>query len=231
MKDLLFSGKDVEQAVAFACQALGMARAGLRYVVLAEGTPGRFGGTATPAQIAVLLDQSGRPRTQEATSRPAPERRAPAALVELLRAVAGLNLEITLHEREEGPQIMIAGPDTSFLLEGDAAVLQALDHLLQRVSQQKGLGRLRLVCEGYREWRDEALRKKALGLAQEVLQDGQSRRTGPLNSYERRIIHLAIEAVPGVTTVSVGEGSERQVTVAPAPDAAGATDSPHAAEQ
>ena len=110
-------------------------------------------------------------------------------------------------------------------------MLQALDHLLQRVAQQEGLGRLSLVCEGYREWRDEALRKKALGLAQEVLQDGQGRSTGPLNSYERRIVHLAIEAVPGVTTVSVGEGSDRQVTVALAPDAAGATDSPHAAEQ
>lgn len=230
MKDLLFSGKDVEEAVALASQTLGMARTGLRYVVLAEGTPGRFGGTATPAQIAVLLDQAGRPRTLEATPLPAPERRTPAALVGLLKDVAGLNLEISLREREEGPQITIAGPDTGFLLEGDAALLQGLEHLLQRVAQQQGLGRLSFICEGYREWRDEALRKSALALAQEVLQDGGSRSTGPLNSYERRIIHLAIEAVEGVTTRSVGEGGERRVTVAPA-SAAGGTESPHPAEQ
>ncbi len=231
MRDLLFTGKDVEEAVTLACQVLGMARAGLRYVVLAEGSQGRLGGAATPAQIAVLLDQPERPRTQEATAGPAPERRTPADMVGLLKQVAGLNLGITSQEREEGPQVTIAGPDTGFLLEGDAAVLQALEHLLQRVAQQQGLGRLSLVCEGYREWRDEALREKALALAQEVLQDGQSRTTGPLNSYERRIIHLAIETVAGVTTVSVGEGSERRVTVALASAATGALESPRAAEQ
>ncbi|HLA79271.1 MAG TPA: R3H domain-containing nucleic acid-binding protein [Vicinamibacteria bacterium] len=233
MKDLLFSGASVEEAVANASQALGMAREGLRYVVLAPGAPGRLGGAATPAQIAVLLDQPPRSQPQVAAAGAPARRRTPAELVGLLGDVAGLRLEGTVQEDAGATQVTLAGPDMDFFLEGEAAVLQAVDHLLQRVAQQGGLGRLSVTCEGYREWRDEALRKKALDLASDVLRDGGARTTGPLNSYERRIVHLAIETVPGVTTFSVGEGSERRVTLAPAQDGAAAEppEPPASAEQ
>jgi spoIIIJ-associated protein len=38
----------------------------------------------------------------------------------------------------------------------------------------------------------------------------------PMNAYERRVVHVALQAEPGVTTYSVGEGPSRRVTVAPA---------------
>jgi len=215
MKDLLFAGQDVEEALALACRVLGMARAGLRYVVLAEGAPGRFGGRPTPAQIAVLLDEPGRPEPARHDPPPPAAEPTPEAILGSLQRAAGLDLRVSTREGAAGQEIEIAGPDTGFLLEQDAAVLRALDHLLQRVAQQRGLGRVIVNCEGYREWRDEALRRQALTLAEDVLRDGQLRSTGPLNSYERRVVHLAIEAMAGVTTWSVGEGSDRRVTVAP----------------
>jgi spoIIIJ-associated protein len=230
MKDLLFAGQDVGEAVALACQVLGIARAGLRYVVLAEGAPGRFGGRPTPAQIAVLLDQPGRPGEERRDPQPLAIEHTPERIVGLLQRAAGLDLHFSTRDGAGGQEIEIAGPDTGFLLERDAEVLRALDHLLQRVAQQRGLGRVILKCEGYREWRDESLRKQALALAEEVLADGQGRTTGPLNSYERRVVHLAIEVVDGVTTLSVGEGSERRVTVAPAKAAPAERESPPATE-
>ena len=57
-------------------------------------------------------------------------------------------------------------------------------------------------------------------LAEQVLADGRARRTDPLNSYERRIVHVTLAEVRGVQTFSVGEGADRRVTVAPADDAA-----------
>jgi spoIIIJ-associated protein len=39
----------------------------------------------------------------------------------------------------------------------------------------------------------------------------------PLNSYERRVVHLALQDEPGITTASSGEGAERRLTIAPAP--------------
>jgi predicted RNA-binding protein Jag len=52
-----------------------------------------------------------------------------------------------------------------------------------------------------------------------VRADGVARTTDPLNSYERRVIHVALSTEEGVVTFSVGEGSGRRVTVAPAPPA------------
>jgi spoIIIJ-associated protein len=79
-----------------------------------------------------------------------------------------------------------------------------------------------VACPGYRETRDESLRAEALALAQAVRSDGRPRESRPLNSYERRIIHVVVSEEPGLRTFSVGEGAERRVTVALAdPEAAG----------
>ncbi len=76
---------------------------------------------------------------------------------------------------------------------------------------------LRLECEGFRERRDAGPARPALTLATAVREDGVARTTGPLNAYERRVVHVALSQVEGVVTYSVGEGSDRRVTVAPAP--------------
>jgi spoIIIJ-associated protein len=75
---------------------------------------------------------------------------------------------------------------------------------------------LRLTGEGFRERRDQALAEEARRLAEAVRADGQPRAMEPLNAYERRVVHLALQDEPDVTTYSVGEGSARRVTVGPA---------------
>ena len=75
---------------------------------------------------------------------------------------------------------------------------------------------LRFTCEGFRERRDQALVEEARRLAAAVRADGQPREMEPQNAYERRVVHVALQGEPGVTTFSVGEGSARRVTVGPA---------------
>jgi spoIIIJ-associated protein len=70
-------------------------------------------------------------------------------------------------------------------------------------------------CEGYRDHRDHKLRERALELAKAVEADGKPRRTEPLNSYERRIVHMIVSERPALETYSVGEGADRRVTIAP----------------
>ena len=116
----------------------------------------------------------------------------------------------------------LAGPACELLLGDEAAGLRALEHLLQRIwGRGDEPRRLRVDCAGYRERRDEALRVQAHALAVAVRQDGVARTTDPLNAYERRVIHVTLDAESGVRTYSVGEGRDRRVTVAPAaPDSA-----------
>jgi spoIIIJ-associated protein len=217
VKDQVFSGRDVDDAVALASAALGVPEKTLRYVVLDPGKPAALGVGATPARIAVLLD---RPATPAPAAPPEAPRSDPAAGARgILRAVAeAAHLEVSTEviEEEGAMRVVVSGPGCDFFLADDAAALRAVEHLLQRMyGRRVSSRRVLLDCEGYRESRDEALRGRARSLAAAVRGDGLPRETGPLNAYERRIVHLTLADEPGVRTYSVGEGADRRVTVAP----------------
>jgi spoIIIJ-associated protein len=219
VKDQLFSGDDVTEALAAASRAIGVPQSALRYVVLEAGRPGGLGLRAMPARIAVLLGESA-PQPQQPAA-PAPEDvdvyEGLWAVVGALSEALGRELSLELEEDAGDLRARLAGPACELLLDDDAAALRALEHLLQRVWARAGDSRrLRVDCEGYRERRDEALRARAHDLAAAVRQDGVARTTDPMNAYERRIVHLALDGASGVQTYSVGEGKERRVTVAPA---------------
>jgi spoIIIJ-associated protein len=235
VKDRLFSGPDVDEALAVAAASLGLPRAELRYVVLERGTPGGRGLKPTPARIAVLLREPSRAAApREEGPAPAPDPRA--RIRETIRAVAeagGLDVDVEVEDGEEAVVVRLRGPDQEFFLgpEGRGEVLRATEHLLQRLHGAALSPRfLRLTCEHFRERRDEALAEEARRLAAAVRADAEPREMAPLNAYERRVVHVALQHEPGVTTFSVGEGSSRRVTVAPAPPAPPATEAPDGAE-
>jgi spoIIIJ-associated protein len=210
----------VADALQSAGRSLGLPPESLRYVVLDPGTAGALGVGATLAKIAVLLEAGAKGAANE-TSRRGVEsepRRPRALLTSLVRDLgraAGLELSADLEETEEGLLLRLAGADRAFFLEDDGEVLKALEHVLHKIAQSEGEPlRLIIECEGYRAHRDEALRRRARLLAEQVLADGRPRRTDPLNSYERRIVHLTLTDIEGIRTFSVGEGSGRRVTVA-----------------
>jgi len=221
VKDQVFSGRDVEEALAAASRALGLPREGLRYVVLDPGAASGRGLTAQPARVAVLMDRDAPPPARPAAPTPAAraERDPRAGVRAIVRAIAeAAALEVSA-ETDETPDtltVKIEGKDVSFFLDDDADVLEGLDHLLQRM-YQRALEPRRLVvtCEGFRVERDEGLRRTAQELAAAVRRDGVPRTTRPLNSYERRVVHVALAEEPGIRTYSVGEEGNRRVTVAP----------------
>jgi spoIIIJ-associated protein len=230
MKDPVFSGKDVAEALQAASRSLGLPADALRYVVLERGTTGGLGIGGTPAMIAILLEgASGAPagRSGRAPARTEEPRRPRALLTSLVRDIgrtAGLELSADLEETEEGLLLRLGGADRAFFLEEEGEVLKALEHVLHKVAQSENEPRRLIVeCEGYRAHRDDALKRRALLLAEQVLADGRPRRTEALNSYERRIVHVTLAEVQGVRTFSVGEGADRRVTVAPADGGGGET--------
>jgi len=228
VKDRVFSGPDIEEAIAVAAANLGLPRAELRYVVLEPGTAGGRGLRPTPARIAVLLPEPGRRGGAAGIQEPAaattpaltPDPRA--GLRETIRALAlagGLEVGAEVEENDEAVVVRLHGADVAFFLgeDGRGEVLRATEHLLLRLYGAALQPRsLRLTCEGFRARRDEALAVEAHILAEAVRKEGQPRTLEPMNAYERRVVHVALQAEPGVTTYSVGQGSDRRVTVAPA---------------
>jgi spoIIIJ-associated protein len=232
MKDQVFDGATVEDAVAAASRALATPADTLRYVVLDAGTVAARGLTARPARIAVLLSAPAgpaasvsRPPAAAATAAPAVQgvTAVAAEIRELIRdlaraADADVAGEVTA--TEEAVVVRLEGKGKDLLLEDEGDVLEALEYLLQ-LMYRRAIEPRRLVvdCEGYRSDRDRALHDEALALASEVAGDGVPRKMRALNSYERRIVHAALTDHPAVHTFSVGEGGERRVTVALKPPA------------
>jgi spoIIIJ-associated protein len=232
MKDRVFTGVDVEDAVAAAAASLGVPVSGVRYILLEAGSPGGRGLKPTPARIAVLLEEA------RATAAVEEDQQAPRdipggirAVIRSLAAAGDVEIEAEIEEGEEAVVVRLGGADREFFFgrDGRGEVLRSLEHLLQRMFGTH-LRPLRLDCEGFRERREKALTEDARRLARAVREDGRARTMEPLNAYERRLVHLALHDEPGITTYSVGEGPDRRVTVAPAssvpPEPAGDGDAP-----
>lgn len=223
MRDHVFSGSSIEEALAQAARALGLPREKLRYVVLDPGSAGARGLSGTPARVAVMYDEPGAARPA-GPGRPAPEEEEDASpgpiplLTDIMEALEeALDAPLGVEVRQEGEDallVRIEGPGREWLLAGEGEGLSSLDYLLRRVLMARDYPlRLTVWCEGWREKRDEKLRQKALEVARAVREDGQPRQMPSLNSYERRIVHMAVAEVGGLATASQGEGQDRVVTI------------------
>lgn len=217
MKDALFSAADVPAALEAASRALGIPSGQLRYVVLQEATVGRLGLQAQPARIAVMMDAPGRAADGGGPAEAAEEypdlRDQIAELSSQLAEETGLAIALRASDNDGRIEVRFEGDGAADFLAGEG-VAAAFEHILRRWADRNG-DEIRMAGAGHRERRDEALRQRALRLAEEVRVDGQPRRVEGLNSYERRIVHMALEGAAGVETFSVGEGMERRVVIAP----------------
>jgi len=110
------------------------------------------------------------------------------------------------------------GRDKEILLERNAEVLKAFEHLALRALRLEPTyhEKIHLDSGGYRALRFEELRMTARVAAERVQSSHQPFRLNPMSSRERRIVHLALKDLPGVRTESIGMGEERQVVIHPA---------------
>jgi len=148
-----------------------------------------------------------------------------AFLEEIIR-VGKFDLKVTVRAldpgavpEDGGAEIFadLAGRDNDLLLERGAELLQAIEHLAQRALRLEPpfQDKIFLDCAGYRALRVEELKMMARTAAERVLASRQPFKLNPMNSRERRIVHLALQSVPGVRTESIGVGPTRQVVIHP----------------
>ena len=113
--------------------------------------------------------------------------------------------------------ITFQGADDELLLERNAELLLALEHIAHRWLRldPRLHDRVRLDCGEYRATRLAELKLSARVAAQRVRETGQPHRFNPMSSRERRIIHLELNGAQGVRTVSEGLGDRRQLVIYP----------------
>lgn len=119
--------------------------------------------------------------------------------------------------KEEGKDFLayIKGDDLSMFIGYHGEVLEAFQRIINTTLQNKFdfRGRLFLDVQGYKDRRKKTLVDLAKRMAKNVVSTKKSYSLEPMNSYERRIIHTALQGYKNVSTHSEGEGKERHLII------------------
>ncbi len=133
--------------------------------------------------------------------------------------LTGLDLsieEISLSD-DDVLTVGLGGPDSARAIGRDGQVLEALQHIIVAASVHARVPHRRIMVdiEHYRERREQRLLDEAADVAYEVLDTGKPLDFEPMTPRERRLVHMVVADIEGVTTQSRGIGEERYVRVLP----------------
>ena len=123
-------------------------------------------------------------------------------------------------------RVELSGDDLGVLIGRRGKTLQALAELVRTVVLRQTGARTRLFVdvEGYRARRREALASYAVRLAERVARSGVEYALEPMPAGDRKVVHDAVNAIPGAVTFSEGEEPRRYVVISPGPDASAASE-------
>src|SRR5256712_3855371 len=127
----------------------------------------------------------------------------------------GLALTTSIEETGEATRINLEGEDGGALIRRGGEGLQALQHIVATTFRRQ-LGddnRIVIDCMGFRRDKDAEIRQMARFTAEKARSTGVQQEMGPLNPYERRIVHLAIAEDPTVTSESIGDAFMKTVII------------------
>jgi spoIIIJ-associated protein len=190
-----YKGRNLEEAISLAEHRLKLPRENFNYEIVTEKTK--------------LFGINGK----EIVIRAWPKREEDENAVDrfLASVMPHFPLELTyqIKKRPDLVFVIFDGPDKTMLLRNDGSLLLAFQHVLNKVSPVK----VQVDCEFFRRRKEKKLKEFGQKIAQEVSASGRDEVLDYMNPYERRIIHIAVNHVPGITIESQGEGFLKKVKI------------------
>lgn len=192
-----FKGRNLEDAISLAEHVLKLPRTKFHYEIVTEKTK-LFGIKAKEVVI----------RAWEKT--PADK---PPVLKFLDDLLDKLPFEIRYYTQNKSEMLFIIfeGPDKSLLLRKDGALLLAIQHILNKISPKK----VQTDCDFYRKRKEQSLKEQAQKIARRVSESGRRETLDYMNPYERRIVHIAVNQIAGITSESIGDGFLKKMNILP----------------
>lgn len=205
MKEITVSGKSIDEAVAQALEQLETTKENVEINVIEEPKKGFLGIIGTkPARVQVV-------------AKPNPIREALVYLETVLEQM-GLKAKISINKiSERSCDCEIKSEQIAVIIGKRGQTLNALQDLTNLVANKKSQKKIRIMidAEGYRARRKEALQKLAERVANKVKKTNRSSRLEPMPSFERKVIHTALQYEKGINTTSNGEEPTRFVMILP----------------
>ncbi len=127
----------------------------------------------------------------------------------------GIETPIHVETTPDGPRLNMTGEDAEILVRHRGEPLKALQHIVDMVFGRDLPDEKRVFIDAleYRKGKDRELRQMAKFLAEKAKSSGLDQQIGPLNPYERRIVHMTVAEIDGVTTESVGDAFAKTVLI------------------
>ncbi len=198
-----FSAKTVSDAITEACKEFGVTSDKLDYVVKEEGSSGFLGIGAKDAVIEAKMKSSV----------------TDIAKIFLDDVFHAMNMTVVIdakfNENEKELNIDLSGDDMGVLIGKRGQTLDSLQYLVSLVVNKESTDyiRVKVDTENYRKRRQDTLENLAKNIAFKVKRTKRTVSLEPMNPYERRIIHSALQNDKFVTTHSEGEEPFRHVVV------------------
>ena len=130
----------------------------------------------------------------------------------------GVTATVSAREDEDRIVLDVACEDVDRIIGRRGQTIDALQHLvgkmLMRYRPERGKP-ITIDADGYRARHIERLEGLAARMAEKAIADKEEVKLAPMNAYDRRIVHMALKDVEGVTTQSEGEGDDRRLVVIP----------------
>ena len=207
MMDMItVTAKNVDEAIIQASMQLGVSSDRLQYEVVEKGSAGILGGLIG-AKPAVIRAKKIETIDDKAT--------------DFLKDVFGamglsVDVDVKLNEEEKELEINLSGDEMGILIGKRGQTLDSLQYLVSLVvnKESEDYLRVKLDTENYRERRKETLETLAKNIAYKVKRTRRPVSLEPMNPYERRIIHSALQNDKYVFTRSEGEEPFRHVVIA-----------------
>lgn len=129
----------------------------------------------------------------------------------------GLGARLDVYDTEEYIAVDIVSDHTALIIGQKGETIDSLQYLVNSAvyKDREFVKRIVLDSEGYRQRRIEAIQGMAHRTARKSIREQRDIEMPPMNSSERRVVHVYLKENPDVTTFSEGDGSDRRVTVSP----------------
>lgn len=148
-------------------------------------------------------------------------------LSEVLDNLLGLLLlegSYEIEEVDESINVLIETKDAGRLIGFRGESLESLQLVVNQIMSRKlkeagkdetSFKRVILDVEGWRKQKEADLKVQASGWAKQVLETGKEMELEPMSSWQRRVVHMAVEKAGKLSTESVGEGRDRHIVIKP----------------
>lgn len=192
-----FKGRNLEEVIKTAEHALKLPRSKFNYEVVTEKT--KLFGIKTKEIVIQAWPKEER------------EENPAAKFLEQLLSFFPLEINYQIKRKNEMIYFIFEGKDKYLLLRKDGSLLLAFQHILNKISPHK----VQTDCDFYRERKERELKEHAQQMAHQVHESGKNEILDLMNPYERRIVHIAANQIPGISTESIGEGFLKRVKIYP----------------